>query len=1514
MQGKTFVILNIIMLVPLLLTGGIILAEEDLSLIEIIEQSRETKDVSIPSNIHSSSSISFTRHIIEDDFGCPEFDCGTNLNSVYTYPADFNNDDAIDILAGSALTGEKVWYQNNGYGEFSKNVIDIIPPSPYGGYVYPLDFDTDGDVDIIGTVMSSDSYPSYEIAWWMNDGAGGFSSKQTLGLTEYIIYGLQGADLDNDSDVDLVVGTQDYNGSFYWWENLGNGSFQIHILLGPETSGPMYVIEIGDVNGDGYQDILADFGYDGVDTGITWFINNRDKSFTPNVIDPYVHQVMRVVDLDQDGNLDFLCPGEKSMIWFRGDGSGGFIKNIIIEDSLIKWFNSINVADMDADGDIDIIEGHLLDIGGPYYYYKEMNLWKNDGNQIFSKMTFVTDEFGYYGHSIFPADFDGDDDMDVVSNNFTSVDWWEQETTTIIDTTPPARINDLQAEPGDDAGSIKLSWTAPGDDGNLGTASSYIIRYAKSAITTESAWSSATNISAEPPPQQAGFDESFTITGLNPGETYYFSIKAKDDVENLSELSNSPSAVPPSLQTKILGTASVTFYDSNLNLVRNEPLKGAKVSLLRNGSILSSKKAGPDGSYKFVMDNPTSTDKYRLRVTLSDHEHTPSIFQVHYAGDLNNPVVYAETKDFYLDKSEITNNLDFSSKSIEDPLNITTPKLLNLGVIYFHTRQAVDFITTILKVSLDYDLPVDIYAYQSCDATHYIGEDTKGVENSVINICERDSGHLIGLRPMQREWHEMFHHLMMDTIGLPPIELKNNHCGYYNETTADSWAEGWSHGWALVLNHCLEYENECQDININPTSEDSFHILSGSTNFLKSDFGDIRYEVSLEDNYEVWDEVTTVKPICDEYIELPDGGYLVSIEEFAVASLIWDLYDSSNPEDRIPGGYEDWIDLDLPQLWEALTWGPEDSFDNMWELYVSLSQITDLTKDTDNDGITNLDELFIMHGFFEDREPHDYIYQSVDERIGYGGRLERKDFPGIAGAAIKINLKDVNGDPIICAEGNCPSVRVEIEFDPPNEYFNFAYNLSLNQESDNLIGLFLPPTRTVATANIGLITGGFPEETFTINNQMFWSAVAITDNDYVAESTFTYSPRLYLPLTVNTTKTKSCEEPFIKSQVWEGELAWDCDSVVKKDGVSSIRLESEVFSDAEVYSSLIPVSPNQTYEVSYWVKTNLTVDNAEVYGRVITAQYNNQAQESDAVNENRIDAGFTLGDNVGGETDWVHKSYTFTTNNLTYFVRLRAAIGLAGRAMGKVWIDGVSITSYNMVYIPAGSFQMGCESSNTSESCYSDEQPLHPVYLDDYYIDKYEVTNGQYALCVAAGECELPITNSSFTRPSYYDNPAYAHYPVIYIKWYDGQDYCTWAGKRLPTESEWEKAARGSSDTRMYPWGDNAPTCLLANFNDCIGDTTQVGSYPDGASPYGVMDMAGNVYEFVADWYGSDYYSTFPVDGWPNNPLGPETGTLKIDRGGGWFHDWNVIRIADRDSYILQDLGRAEGIRCAASP
>ncbi len=228
-----------------------------------------------------------------------------------------------------------------------------------------------------------------------------------------------------------------------------------------------------------------------------------------------------------------------------------------------------------------------------------------------------------------------------------------------------------------------------------------------------------------------------------------------------------------------------------------------------------------------------------------------------------------------------------------------------------------------------------------------------------------------------------------------------------------------------------------------------------------------------------------------------------------------------------------------------------------------------------------------------------------------------------------------------------------------------------------------------------------------------------------------------------------------------------------------------------------------------------------------------------------------------------------------------------------------------LVYVPAGEFTMGSDNGD------AEEKPAHTVYLDAFWINQTEVTNQQYKACVNAGTCEPPSATSSITHPNYYGNSEFDNYPVLYVTWDKANRYCeVWLDGDLPTEAQWEKAARGT-DTRTYPWGNDAPDNNLLNYINNIGDTTEVGAYPGGASIYGAYDMAGNVWEWVNDWYGETYYDDSASS---NNPVGPESGDSRVLRGGSWYNYDSYVRSAyrawDDPSYTDNGLG----FRCSRSP
>ena len=271
--------------------------------------------------------------------------------------------------------------------------------------------------------------------------------------------------------------------------------------------------------------------------------------------------------------------------------------------------------------------------------------------------------------------------------------------------------------------------------------------------------------------------------------------------------------------------------------------------------------------------------------------------------------------------------------------------------------------------------------------------------------------------------------------------------------------------------------------------------------------------------------------------------------------------------------------------------------------------------------------------------------------------------------------------------------------------------------------------------------------------------------------------------------------------------------------------------------------------------------------------------------------------------------------------------------LGDMWKR--STDEMDMVFVPSGAFSMGsnremvkyaqqlCNESGSDmaiatcrSAAFVDEQPAHRVRLDSFWLDRTEISNRQYRICVEADVCVQPCLNSSFSRLSYHDNPVYADYPVINVDFYMASTYCSWVGARLPTETEWEYAARGP-ESLVFPWGNtfersklnycdvNCNGLSAGTFDDDYPDTAPIGTFPSGASWVGALDMAGNVREWVSDTY------TYYQSGEAVNQSGIDTEELKIPRGGSWYDKPDDVRSANRGGELPDYFRHNLGFRCA---
>jgi formylglycine-generating enzyme required for sulfatase activity len=218
-----------------------------------------------------------------------------------------------------------------------------------------------------------------------------------------------------------------------------------------------------------------------------------------------------------------------------------------------------------------------------------------------------------------------------------------------------------------------------------------------------------------------------------------------------------------------------------------------------------------------------------------------------------------------------------------------------------------------------------------------------------------------------------------------------------------------------------------------------------------------------------------------------------------------------------------------------------------------------------------------------------------------------------------------------------------------------------------------------------------------------------------------------------------------------------------------------------------------------------------------------------------------------------------------------------------------------------------------SEAGLPDETPIHTVDIGTFWIDSTEVTAAQYAVCVNGGGCTTPAQRPGCT----FGLNERADHPINCVDYAQADAFCGWAGKRLPTEAEWEKAARGPNDERRFPWGNEDPNLYLItfpearllNYNNFTGQTATVGQHPQGISPYGVHNMAGNVLEWVADWYAPDYYAASPT----SDPPGPASGEQRVARGGYFLAPRDAVTVTVRIRTQPNTRDPSLGFRCGRS-
>jgi len=1055
-----------------------------------------------------------------------------------------------------------------------------------------------------------------------------------------------------------------------------------------------------------------------------------------------------------------------------------------------------------------------------------------------------------------------------------------------FDTIAPSTVIGLSAQPGASPGSVELRWIAPGDDNSTGTAAAYVVRYNTVPIVVdedENTWITSTDVTGEPVPNPAGSLESMTVTGLEMGRTYYFALRSEDEVSNVSGVSNlamaSPQTYPNAVYAPIVlsdysETAIIPFTTVVIPISTTQYLESVsddftftfshmtpELAALEPGDVMVAdvSPAAPDGFLRKVKEVTTLCDKIVVVTEFATLEEAVQTASVQTSQALKPSQVATAQYADGVTMSASPDGMGFEF-NLEDL------------VLYDRdgdNRTKNDRITADGKIALDIgaDVGIQIDWFQ-LKQFRFIANAT---ETSEISVKYNYSLPITRTIPINVSFIKFSPFTVM--AGPVPVVIKP-------EMSLVLDLEG---NVAVAVTTGVSQE---ATLRLGATYENGY--WSGIHEFNnKFEFNSPAIELSGSVMVGINPELTLkLYGVAGPYV-----GTVPYVKLEAKAKLFAEGKEAASS----PDGLE-------ISLYAGLK-------------LVSGAKVEVLSKKLANYEAPTLNFQFLLlrFNFFDNREPNapsnpipadNTSGQPLNPLLMWSGGDPD------AGNTVTYNL-------YLEANESYPDVLVysgpNTTFDPgildPNTDY-FWRVVATDQDGATNYGLVWS-FRTGASANDPPNKPTTPLPVDGITNTLIYLDLSWAGGDPTGDDV-TYD--VYLD-TISP-PAKLLAEDIERTSIYSGALQtsrpyyW---KVVAQD-------EHGRTTSGPVWSFTTGTSTNRPPHALDQYAPNDGAKNIPLLAPVSWWYEGAPDPDRDPVTytvyleaEDETPDVPVCVDQPWGESNSCDPG--LLKGNTGYYWQVVARDDEGATTTGPV----LMFTTADLVFVPMGEFNMGCDACNPSERCSADELPLHAVFLDEFAIDRTEVTNAEYAACVASEACNSPMYNSSRTRPDYYTNPLFADYPVLWVNHEDASRYCQWAySGSLPTEAQWEKAARGASDTLKFPWGYAEPSCSLLNYTHynpagyqaCVGDTSPVGSYPLGASPYSVLDMSGNVWEWVGDVYSSTYYSVSPYI----NPMGPPEGNWFVARGGGWGDYYGDVRAARRSSLYIEHWSDMLGFRCAWQP